>query len=749
MKSVTAERVKRQWAWPLNVAKYDRRVSLSKRERHAMLALLRGLRSKQFDRQPRLSMLNRLLEPILDALRITRAEEPTHGTVVRILLREMVRYDSAFWKWKDAEWDAVLRASMVAFARVHGARGDTRPQLMAIAVLVRGVRDPRRFGEFDRIGLAKKVFGDAPVEASAGRIAGTLKTWGFSSALNDTRQCTALCDALLLNGSPLLEDLTTEALEVAFNGRTTPERKWSLQRISKALHALGLIREPLRHGFTQARGGRHGDLAVGISCQWTDIAARWRNTSTLSPRTRAEVFYIVLKIGRWVSAIYPEEALPAAWTRETAARCVAEICRISVGQWTNQVHRQTDTSKRLSPRAINGHLHAIKAFFRDCQEWQWIPQRFDPNRCFRTPSSVKRLIGPDPRLVADDRWAKLVWAGMNLEESDLPCTRYGSFLYPFQMVRALTIAWLFTGLRSDEMLRLRVGAIRWKDGEPSNGNAKTCLLHVPVSKTGTAFVKPVDSIVGREIEAWERLRPEQPILLDAKTGELVHFLFVFRTRQISRRYLNQTLIPALCKKAGIPREDARGAITSHRARATIASQLYNAREPLSLFELQEWMGHRSPKSTQSYAKISPTKLARSYNAAGYFERNLRTIEVLVDQQAVRSGLAEKTPWKYYDLGHGYCTYDFFDQCPHRMACAKCSFYQPKDATAAFLLEGKNNLLRMRQEIPLGESEIAALDDGVSALESLLGRLAHVPTPAGPTPLQLRSDSLVQIQLKGE
>jgi hypothetical protein len=54
---------------------------------------------------------------------------------------------------------------------------------------------------------------------------------------------------------------------------------------------------------------------------------------------------------------------------------------------------------------------------------------------------------------------------------------------------------------------------------------------------------------------------------------------------------------------------------------------------------------------------------------------------------------------------------------------------------------------MRHEIPLGESEIAALDDGISALESLLSRLANVPTPAGPTPLQLRSGSLVQIQLK--
>jgi hypothetical protein len=82
-----------------------------------------------------------------------------------------------------------------------------------------------------------------------------------------------------------------------------------------------------------------------------------------------------------------------------------------------------------------------------------------------------------------------------------------------------------------------------------------------------------------------------------------------------------------------------------------------------------------------------------------------------------------------------------------MACAKCSFYQSKDSTAAFLVESKNNLLRMRQEIPLRETEIAALDAGISALESLLPRLAHVPTRAGPTPLQVRGESIVQIQFE--
>ena len=67
---------------------------------------------------------------------------------------------------------------------------------------------------------------------------------------------------------------------------------------------------------------------------------------------------------------------------------------------------------------------------------------------------------------------------------------------------------------------------------------------------------------------------------------------------------------------------------------------------------------------------------------------------------------------------------------------------------AALLEGKNNLLRMRQEIPLSDVELAALDDGVSALESLLSRLEDVPTPAGPTPLQLRDTALIQIEAAG-
>ena len=215
---------------------------------------------------------------------------------------------------------------------------------------------------------------------------------------------------------------------------------------------------------------------------------------------------------------------------------------------------------------------------------------------------------------------------------------------------------------------------------------------------------------------------------------------------IHRRTLahwRQKRFPALCKKAGVPTADVRGNITSHRGRSTIASQFYNGRDPMTLFELQQWLGHSTPAAAQHYAKITPLKLSKAYADAGYFARNLRAIEVMVDQDLVRSGRAATEPWKFYDLGHGYCTYDFFEQCQHRMACAKCDFYMPKESTAALLLEGKTHLLRLLQEIPLGDAEQAAIEDGVTAYENLLSKLADVPTPAGPTPRQIGAE-LVQI-----
>ena len=108
--------------------------------------------------------------------------------------------------------------------------------------------------------------------------------------------------------------------------------------------------------------------------------------------------------------------------------------------------------------------------------------------------------------------------------------------------------------------------------------------------------------------------------------------------------------------------------------------------------------------------------------------------MLIDREAVQSGAAAVgAPWHYYNLGHGFCTYSFFEQCPHRMACARCDFYVPKASTRGQLIEAKEEMERMLTTIPLTELERAAAEGDQAALEGLLQRLADVPTPAGPTP----------------
>ena len=452
------------------------------------------------------------------------------------------------------------------------------------------------------------------------------------------------------------------------------------------------------------------------------------------------------KAGRWLAAEHPEITEPGPVDPGRPARPGSPP---STG-WPSATTSSAATTshgragKPIAPRTKAHMLMATRTFFRDCQEWEWIPRRFDPTRALALPRSVGALIGTDPRVIADDVWAKLLWAGLNIEAADLPGTSAGSY-YPMELIRALTLTWLFSGLRSDEISRLRVGCIRWQhDGLPIPGDSRevladdaVCLLDVPVHKTGTAFTKPVDPIVGQAIEAWQALRPAQPPRLDRKTSEHVDLLFSVRAHPVAKNYINRTIIPALCAKAGVPTADVRGNITSHRARSTIASQLYNAKEPMTLFELQAWLGHRTPTTTQHYAKITPNTLTKAYTEAGYFARNVRTIEVLLDRDAVTSGAAAGgQPWQYYDLGHGLCSYTFFEQCPHRMACARCDFYTPKDSSKAQLLEAKDNLQRMLASIPLTDDERAAVDDGQAALDSLLGRLADIPTPAGATPREL-------------
>jgi len=723
----------------LDVSGFDRTPELSLAERAALQSLGWNLRRHYRSNlaHPAWPLVHRLLQP-LDAARASVRDIPDtvdnqryQRDAVSLILRRSADLGISFWGWTELQWSDLIGSDELAFFGSWPAwlRRAVRPYVLTYAYLLTGYSAFQCVGLVSRVDLAHRVFGREPVDAAVGQVLSVLQGWGYQQAADHARLRSAVCQLLLANRSPCLEDLSDGALLLLRSpARAEQSKPLALPGVHRALAALGYaapLAPPPSHQPPDA------EPATATWMSWVD---RWYETSTLARKTRKINRSLLTQTGRWMAAEGIAAESPELWTRETCAAWVARVDRLKTGDYAQaSAHLTTRAGRPLLPASKAAYLGVTRTFFRDCQEWGWISRRFDPRTALATPRSVNNLIGPNPRIIRDDIWAKLLWAGINLGPADL-VDRLGCG-YPFELLRAATVTWLFSGLRSDELARLRLGCIRWTHNE--GGTGETCLLDVPVHKTGTAFTKPVDPLVGQAIAQWEAVRPAQPRLPDRKTGEHVDLLFAYRLRRLSPNFINRTIIPILCRKAGVPREDVRGRITSHRARSTIATQLYNAKEPMTLFELQAWLGHRSVVTTQRYARITPTKLARAYDDAGYFARNVRTIEVLIDRGAVLDGRAAAgQPWQHYDLGHGYCSYSFFEQCPHRMACARCDFYTPKPSARAQLLEAKSDVDRRLALVPLIEDERAAVEQDQQALGKLLDGLADTPTPAGPTPREI-------------
>lgn len=731
-----------KWVWPIDTAQYNHQVELTMAEKVALAKWVKKLKqSEKFLPEDDVVVLERIFRPIRDVLAWFEPDtKPCSRALVcrnkaqRYMAYEIHKSQQIYWGWNENEWLTFIKTS-VKQNKVHEANHD----LMALAYILGRVRHFYQAVPHQPDSFAFKLFGYQPIQNAQTLVAEQLRAWGYGECRLDTAVRRMLGVLFIENGSPYLYELTEEVFRQVYDAVNCDSKPW-IVRISRVLHHLNMVAFVLKEP-----GPKKPDTAAtvaNISEEWVSWYQRWRDTSTLAPQTKHYMYYNMLKVGRWLAAHHPDITSPAQWTRDIAVEFVAAVDQMCIGDYNSSARQQSQphSGQPLRPAAKVSILRAISIFFRDCQAWEWIPIRFDPKRWLATPRSIRAKMGPAPGVIADDIWAKLLWAGLNLTRDDLPPSYEKTNRYPFELVRAVALVWLFAGLRHDEIRRLRVGCIRWQTGNdyPSTSDARAvCLLDVPVTKTGQAFTKPIAAIAGEAVGAWETVRPKQPQLMDPKTGERADLLFAYRGKMLGKTFVNDSIIPILCLKAGVPEHDARGRFTSHRARATIASQLVNTRQPLSLFELQQWLGHSTPSTTLYYVQLTPTKLTQSYTQAGYFDRNLRTISVLIDQDAIRNGAAATgEAWRYYDLGHGYCTYDFFDQCPHRMACAKCSFYVPKDSSQMQLLEARGNLQRMLQEIPLTEDERAAVEDGLEAVNKLSTQLMDVPTPAGPTPREL-------------
>jgi integrase len=704
----------------IDLSRYDRAPELTCDERRIASRWAAPERPVITKRQ-----LPRLYAPLADVLSHHGIAESERSTTIKIVFVEVGRSKQPYWGWSDDQWLALIN------------RQSTRTGLLlATAYLLSGFK---RFYDVERnahlLVTARVVFGRDVFDRECGRLMTALDRVGFKCSSMRSFMPSVIAAVALEGDDPRLDRFDDALLERVRGLYRGPIRKRIIM-LTNGLAALGLVQQPVRFRiYPSRRGEEPGD----IHPEWMDWCRRWLQTSTLRERSRQASYNALMRVGVWLGKTRPEVIGPEQWTVEVCAEFVSAVDRLVIGEWSCSSFDYRfvrGVGKPLRPQSKIFVLQVMRRFLADAQNWEWVRLRCNPRHHLATPRGILRHCKVDPRTIDDTIWLKLIWASLNLTQSDLRSERR----YSFELVKAIAVVWTHAGLRSNEIVRLRVGCARTLGDDIVDDSGQitradnVCYLDVPAGKTSEGYTKPVNIVVYNAIEAWTRIRPKQQPRLDRRTGEMVNFLFQVRNLTVDDRIVNNTLIPLLCAKAGVGMEDSRGRITSHRGRASAVTALASVPKGMTLIELAEWCGHRSPQSTMHYIRVKPTRLASAFAQA---DQLAHMIEVFIDHDAVISGAAQNgAPYKYYDLGDSYCTNPFWTTCPHRMACVGCDFNLPKSSAKGAALAAQSSLTRLLEEVPLSPDERAAVEGDAIKLDRLLARLRDVPALDGKTPAQI-------------
>src|SRR6266487_1966229 len=231
------ESLQETWSWPLQVDMYDKAPYLTQVEYATLEKLFSRTQGHIYPSTKR--PLQRIVQPIEDALLYIHA--------IPVVCRETWRLNKR------------------SYARRH---------LPVLAYLLRVQPQVERFIEMiEIVPLAYDVFGRELVEQAIQSVFAILQGWGYSLK---ERQNPAACLAYLLlrNENPSLSHLSFELLVEVSQTCQLACVQQSLFRISRALCALDIIKQPLPEARVvppQWRGS-----TADIAPEWLSWVERWR-----------------------------------------------------------------------------------------------------------------------------------------------------------------------------------------------------------------------------------------------------------------------------------------------------------------------------------------------------------------------------------------------------------------------------------------------------------------------------------------
>jgi len=703
-----------------------------------------------------LHQLARFEAPFLDTAGLTPHMDTTLAAARRHLFTSMARTGLAFWAWPQEIWVEVIQT---APGRTHTS--GTRFWMLLLAYLF---CDMLYIGASTVYGaMAEVIFGQSVVETEVNTVRTPLVEAGYAA---DQKQGGRLqwvtCFCMLINRNPLVETfsaqliVTVQELLADIEGTGQMTGRWALMRLQTSLCHLGILDEP---------------AILDPSHQKTAyLPAVWQNDASLDPTwfawvrafydqtpygheiSRRQTCHFLLVAGRWLNKYHPEVKEPAQWDEAVAAAYVAYTCNearrgdLSSASSKKRAYYQRAPQK-LSPGGIDNRLGALRTFFSQLQrraytvngkpyprlQLNWLPQE-----AFKTPNDILAARQPNPKDIQEDTWFKLIWAACTLTKDKLYASSRNP-QYPLAYYRAACLIWVTAARRSDEIRRLSLGCVsrEWapemhdEQGNQVEPAQELCYLRVPTNKMRGEFYVPIPSYVADAIEVWESVRPpNQQALEDRKTHKPTNYLFQYRNELMGERFLNNSVIPLLCKLAGVSQTDVVGRITSHRARATTATWM--RKMGMAPSDIGRLLGHTDPlRSLPWYLREDKHHLGRVYRKANPLERYVAAI---LDTNAQ----AKQHPCIFYYLSDGpegrprMCGNPHFSRCIHQMRCVECEAFIDHEQAEA--IERREGAVLISVPVPLPPVMVAELNEQDEAGSGATTKLEALPPPALPSPV---------------
>lgn len=709
--------------------------------------------------------LTRLDQPITDVYHLRHGDRhPLIRNSAQLLIRrEMYHMGKVFWDWPPDVWLEMLCPTFALFKMRHGNRHPCRSTIMDVAYLLGRVTDLRPLGYGLNVAQAAHVyFGSELISHQYKRVINVLVEKGYIEGAGSKIQlqrCLGLF--FILNRSPYLEDITQELVAIM---RSDDRRaiQHASKRVGIALREFNILPPvPAKESVASMNVD-----SSGMAPEWYTWCKAWYERAVdLTPRVRMSYATDILMIGRWLHECVPEVRTPEQWTEDLALRFRSEICSWTAGQYASTQWREMYKSSQkcglpMKAGTIAYCLSAFRRYLTDLTKHPYAvsgePARkirldFSPKEVLTCPARLRReLESAEPRDINLHIWARLVIAAATLAQSDLP----KHARYPLSFYRALALVWVSTARRPNEIARLRLDCVRddWEPGMldednqilqiprttntpvqqspeiPKKNVPKIYYLHIPSGKRNGPFWVWIPDYVADAIDAWKRERPKNlRKLYDRKDRENVDYLFCYKDSRIGAKYINNSLIPVLCKKAGVDIEDTIGRITGHRARSTRLTLLRI--KGVSLEDLAEYAGHSNTRTLRKhYVRHRSDQFHRIIKDADDLSR---IIEGVVDIQAAAQGLPALRWFIGYDADGEpqYCANQVYHTCPHRLDCAKCGMFIGGEK--AKLLHDGGQTLPIESKVPMTPIEKCLVDGDQEGIEACQATLQQIPAPKTP------------------